>query len=108
MYKIEDNFEDSIADVFSHLGIERKHTREVLKIIGVRNHNDGHESALDARKEAYNTPELRQIVADLYADDIKLGDYAFDKADDEHIVNSEEESEKDDKGDAVAKQDRHN
>jgi len=79
MYKIEGNFEGAMADVFSHLGIAKEHTLAKLHQIGARNHKDSTENGLKARRETYKSKALEKMVAEIYADDIKVSGYSFGK-----------------------------
>lgn len=79
VYKIEHDFEQSIAEAFNSLGVSRHHTLDVLKKVGARNQNSQHHRGLSDRREMYKNEALVDIVARLYADDIAFGRYAMDK-----------------------------
>lgn len=80
VYKIEHDFEHSIADIFSTLGVSRHRTLNVLKKMGARNQNSQHHRGLRDRQEMFHVSNgLANLVARLYADDIAFGRYSFDK-----------------------------
>lgn len=82
VYKIEHGIEHPIRSVFEKLGVSSQHTRNMLKKIGVRSQQSHNSHGLAARREMYNTEttkKLKQIVEDVYADDIAFGGYEFDK-----------------------------
>jgi hypothetical protein len=76
LYKIEEHFEDSIVEAFSHIGISEAQSRRALNEVGQRNAGSSDHS-IDARLKAYHSKTLADMVHEIYQDDIKVGHYHF-------------------------------
>jgi hypothetical protein len=76
VYKMEEHFEDSIAEAFTHLGIPKGRTRATMEQIGRRNVGK-EDHTIEARLNAYNNPDARRIIEEVYHDDIEVGGYEF-------------------------------
>jgi len=76
VYKLEKHFEESIAEAFGHLGYSEERIRAAMANIGRQNVGKS-EHTTASRLKAYETPEARQIIRDVYRDDIEVGSYEF-------------------------------
>jgi hypothetical protein len=76
VYKMEENFEESIAEAFAHLGIPKGRTRATIENIGRRNVGK-EDHTIEARVNAYKDPDARKIIEEIYHDDIEVGGYEF-------------------------------
>jgi len=77
VYKLEDHFEASIAEAFTHIGIPEERSYQALDKVGRQNPGDSDHS-LAARLDAYESEYSRRIISETYRDDIEVGGYCFD------------------------------
>jgi hypothetical protein len=78
LYKIEEHFEESIVEALHRIHIDPHRTRQALKEVG-RQNVGGSDHSIDARLNAYKDGTLRDIIQEIYRDDIQVGNYHFDK-----------------------------
>jgi hypothetical protein len=76
VYKLEEHFEESIVEAFSHLGISKTRTRAAMEKVGQRNVGES-DHTMESRLKAYATPDAKKIIRDIYHDDIEVGRYEF-------------------------------
>jgi len=76
LYKIEEHFEESIAEAFAHLGIPKVRTRAAMDTVGRRNVGQA-DHTIEARVKVYEDPDARKIIEEIYHDDIEVGGYEF-------------------------------
>jgi hypothetical protein len=76
MYKLEEHFEESLAEAFAHLGITKRRTREAIKKLGRQNVGES-DHTIESRLTAYKDPDTMKIMQEIYHDDIEGGGYEF-------------------------------
>eukprot|EP00927_Polykrikos_kofoidii_P008442 TRINITY_DN1349_c0_g1_i5.p1 TRINITY_DN1349_c0_g1~~TRINITY_DN1349_c0_g1_i5.p1 ORF type:complete len:298 (-),score=39.05 TRINITY_DN1349_c0_g1_i5:74-967(-) len=76
VYKMERNFEESIAEAFAHLDIPKVRTRAMMEKLGRQNVGK-EDHTIEARVKAYKDPDARKIIEEIYHDDIEVGGYEF-------------------------------
>jgi hypothetical protein len=76
VYKIEKNFEESIAEAFAHLDIPKVRTRAMMEKLGRQNVGK-EDHTIEARVKAYKDPDARKIIEEIYHDDIEVSGYKF-------------------------------
>lgn len=77
LYKLEEHFEESLAEAFSHLGIPQSRTRAAMGKIGRQNVGRSDITTRDSRWKSYRSPRAREIIEEIYHDDIEVGGYEF-------------------------------
>ena len=76
VYKLEEHFEESLEEVFTHLDIAKSRTRAAIEKIGRKNVGNS-DHTLESRWEAYSDPVTRKVIPEIYHDDIEFGRYKF-------------------------------
>jgi len=76
VYKLEEHFEESLEEVFTHLDIAKWRTRAAIEEIGRKNVGKS-DHTIDSRLEAYANTDARKVIPQIYHDDIAFGGYEF-------------------------------
>jgi hypothetical protein len=78
VYKLEEHFEESLAEAFAHLDIPKERTRAAMEQIGRQNVGES-DHTIESRLKAYTNPVARKIIQEVYHDDIEVGGYEFNR-----------------------------
>jgi hypothetical protein len=78
VYKLEEHFEETLAEAFAHLGIPKERTRAAMEKVGRQNVGES-DHTIESRLKAYTNLEARKIIREVYHDDIEVGGYEFSR-----------------------------